>query len=138
MWLLNVQLHLRSLDASFHTAYTADDLAKRTAPMYSIMHFLALRLTDLLGPARDTLLAMHPMRLTIEFLESRIEIETHLCTIASTTGAVVPPIFEGCPPPQFTTPVASAAVVEPTTTSEVGAVSTPLDGRFVEIVARRV
>ncbi|CAI7775861.1 unnamed protein product [Closterium sp. NIES-53] len=123
--------HLRSIDTSFRAACTTDHLAERCSPPpYLTLHFLATRLPDRLVSSRDALLAMHPMNLTIELFATRLtEIETHLCTIASTTGTVVPPIFEGCAPPQFPKPAASIAVSEPTASSEAAIVSAPSGGR---------
>ncbi|CAI7863585.1 unnamed protein product [Closterium sp. NIES-53] len=79
---------LRYLDASFRVTCTTDELAEQPPPLppfpfsrvFLTLHLLATRLHDRYAPARDALLAMYP---------SPTEIETPLCTIASTTGTVV-------------------------------------------------
>ncbi|CAI7789041.1 unnamed protein product [Closterium sp. NIES-54] len=81
------------------------------------------RLPDRLMPVRNALLAMHPMCLITELIKFHLtKVETRFRTIASTTGVVVLPIFEGCSPPQFPTPTASAAVTQPTARAEIAAV----------------
>ncbi|CAI7924075.1 unnamed protein product [Closterium sp. NIES-54] len=90
--------HLRSLDATFHAAFTADDLGEHAPPslMYLTLHLIAARLPNRLAHACGSLLAMHPISLTIDLFEiSLTKIGTRLRTVASTFGAVVPPIFEG-------------------------------------------
>ncbi|CAI7887005.1 unnamed protein product [Closterium sp. NIES-53] len=95
-------------------------------PMYLTLHFPATCGPDRLVPAGDALLGMHPMSLTIDlFVTCLIEIETRLHTIASTTNAVLPPILEGCAPPQFPTRTTFATVAEPTANAEIAAVSAP-------------
>ncbi|CAI7801151.1 unnamed protein product [Closterium sp. NIES-54] len=90
--------HLRSLDATFHAAFTADDLGEHAPPslMYLTLHLIAARLPNRLAHACGSLLAMHPISLTIDLFEiSLTKIGTRLRTVASTFGAIVPPIFEG-------------------------------------------
>ncbi|CAI7913480.1 unnamed protein product [Closterium sp. NIES-54] len=124
--------HLRPLNAKFVLPTLL------TPPMYLTLHLLVTRLPNhlvtclphRLAPARDAILAMHPMDLTIDLFENTLtKIETSLRTIASTNGALIPPIFEGCAPPQVPNFTASTAIAEPITIAEVTAITTPSGGR---------
>ncbi|CAI7914301.1 unnamed protein product [Closterium sp. NIES-54] len=92
--------HLRFLEACFRAAW-AVNLAEHAPPplpsMFLTLHLFVTRLPNRLVPARNALLAMHP----------------------------IPPIFEGCAPPHLPTTALSAAVAEPIATAEAAVVSAP-------------
>ncbi|CAI5482222.1 unnamed protein product [Closterium sp. Yama58-4] len=89
--------HLRSLDASFHAACTDDQIALLPPPMAITIYFIATSLPDRLASVRDALLLKHPSELTIGVLESALkDVESNLRSVASASGAVPPPLFQGC------------------------------------------
>ncbi|CAI5966008.1 unnamed protein product [Closterium sp. NIES-65] len=102
--------HLRSLDSSYPAACTDAQLALLPPPMVITIYFIATSLPDRLASVHDTLLLKHPSELTIEVLESALkDIESNLCSVASASGAVPPPLFHGCTVPQLPTFTASLA-----------------------------
>ncbi|CAI7765505.1 unnamed protein product [Closterium sp. NIES-53] len=53
----------------------------------------------------------HPSELTIEVLESALkDVESNLCSVASASGAIPPPLFHRCTIPQLPTFTASLAI----------------------------
>ncbi|CAI7822152.1 unnamed protein product [Closterium sp. NIES-54] len=102
--------HLRSLDSSYRAACTDAQLALLPPPMAITIYFIATSLPDRLASVRDTLLLKHPSELTIEVLESALkDVESNLRSVASTSGAVPPPLFHRCTVPQLPTLTASLA-----------------------------
>ncbi|CAI7927107.1 unnamed protein product, partial [Closterium sp. NIES-54] len=75
-----------------------------------------------LPSVRDTLLLKHPSELTINVLESALkDVESNLRSVASASGSVPPPLFQGCTVPQLPTFTASLAS---TATDKTAAVAT--------------
>ncbi|CAI7778565.1 unnamed protein product [Closterium sp. NIES-54] len=73
---------------------------------------------------------MHLMRLMINLFRTHLtEIETRIHAIASTTGGIAPPIFEGCALPHFPTLAESTTFGEATAAAEVASVSAPFGGQ---------
>ncbi|CAI7892779.1 unnamed protein product [Closterium sp. NIES-54] len=75
--------------------------------------FIATSLPDHLASVHDALLLKHPSELTISALESALKDgESNLRSVVSASGAVPPPLFDGCTVPQlptFTTSLTTAA-----------------------------
>ncbi|CAI7892088.1 unnamed protein product [Closterium sp. NIES-53] len=102
--------HLRSLDSSYCAACTDAQLALLPPPMAITIDFIATSLPDRLASVLDALLLKHPGELTIEVLESALkDVESNLCSVASASGVVSPPLFHGCTVPQLPTFTASLA-----------------------------
>ncbi|CAI7871344.1 unnamed protein product [Closterium sp. NIES-53] len=102
--------HLCSLNSSYRTASTDAQLALLPPPMAITIYFIATSLPDRLASVRDALLLKHPSELTIEVLESALkDVESNLCSVASASGVVPPPLFHGCTVPQLPTFTASLA-----------------------------
>ncbi|CAI7852035.1 unnamed protein product, partial [Closterium sp. NIES-53] len=90
------------------------------------IYFIATSLPDRLASVRDALLLKHPSELTIEVLESALkDVESNLRSVASTSGAVPPPLFHGCTVPQLPTFTASLA----TATTDVTAAAVTTSSR---------
>ncbi|CAI7743609.1 unnamed protein product [Closterium sp. NIES-54] len=101
--------HLCSLDASYHVSCTITDIHAHPNPMRLTLYIFATCLPNRLASARNTLLALHPMHLTINLFSTALtDVETRLRAIVSTTAIIVPPINEGYAPPQPPTTAASA------------------------------
>ncbi|CAI7903726.1 unnamed protein product [Closterium sp. NIES-54] len=87
------------------------------------IHFIATSLPDCLAPVRDELLWKNPSELTIDVLETALkDIESNICSVASTSCTVVPPLFQGCTVPQlptFTASLSSTASPSPLKTAAV-------------------
>ncbi|CAI7790600.1 unnamed protein product [Closterium sp. NIES-54] len=76
------------------------------------IEFIITSLPDRLAPVRDALLRKHPSALTIDVLQTALlDIESNIRSIASVSGTVVLPIFQGCTVPQLPTFTASLALV---------------------------
>ncbi|CAI7931231.1 unnamed protein product [Closterium sp. NIES-54] len=102
--------HLRSLDSSYRAACTDAQFALLPPPMAITIYFIATSLPDRIASVRDTLLLKHPSELTIKVLESALkDVKRNLRLVASTSGAVPPPLFHGCTVPQLPTLTASLA-----------------------------
>ncbi|CAI7758145.1 unnamed protein product, partial [Closterium sp. NIES-53] len=102
--------HLCSLDSSYRAAYTDAQLALLPPPMAITIYFITTSLPDHLASIRDALLLKHPSELIIEVLESALkDVESNLCSVASASGVVPPPLFHGCTVPQLPTFTASLA-----------------------------
>ncbi|CAI5984167.1 unnamed protein product [Closterium sp. NIES-65] len=102
-------------------------LALLPPPMAITIHFIATSLPARLAPVCDELLQKHPSELTIDVLQTALkDIERNIRSFASASGAVVPPLFQGCTVPQlptFTTSLASIAfpsLLETATVSTMG------------------
>ncbi|CAI7825580.1 unnamed protein product [Closterium sp. NIES-54] len=88
--------HLRSLNVSYRAACTEARLALLPPPMEITIHFIATSLPDCLARVRDELLWKHPSELTIDVLETALkDIERNIRSVASASGTVVPPLFQG-------------------------------------------
>ncbi|CAI7783510.1 unnamed protein product [Closterium sp. NIES-53] len=88
--------HLRSLNSSYCAACTDAQLALLPPPMAITIYFIATSLPDRLASVLDALLLKHPGELTIEVLESALkDVESNLCSVASASGVVSPPLFHG-------------------------------------------
>ncbi|CAI7860939.1 unnamed protein product [Closterium sp. NIES-53] len=91
--------------------------------MPSTIHFIASCLPERLAPVRDTIRLKHPTKLTIDVLESALkDIESNIRSIASASGAVVPPLFQGCTVPQLSTFTPSLASTASPASDETAAV----------------
>ncbi|CAI7812202.1 unnamed protein product [Closterium sp. NIES-54] len=102
--------HLRSLDSSYRAACTDAQFALLPPPMAITIYLIATSLPDRIASVRDTLLLKHPSELTIKVLESALkDVKRNLRLVASTSGAVPPPLFHGCTVPQLPTLTASLA-----------------------------
>ncbi|CAI7774640.1 unnamed protein product [Closterium sp. NIES-54] len=75
------------------------------------IYFIATSLPGRLASVCDALLLKHPSELTIEVLESALkDVESNLCSVASASGAIPPPLFHRCTIPQLPTFTASLAI----------------------------
>ncbi|CAI7811837.1 unnamed protein product [Closterium sp. NIES-53] len=118
--------HLHSLDSSYRAACTDEQLALLPPPMAITIYFIDTSLPDRLASVRDALLLKHPSELTIEVLESALkDVESNLRSVASTSGAMPPPLFHGCTVPQLPTFTASLA----TATTDVTAAAVTTSSR---------
>ncbi|CAI5978120.1 unnamed protein product [Closterium sp. NIES-65] len=94
------------------------------------IYFIATSLPDRLASVRDTLLLKHPSELTIEVLASALkDVESNLCSVASASGAVPPPLFHGCTVPQLPTFTASLATAATDVTAAAVTTSSRSRGR---------
>ncbi|CAI5518364.1 unnamed protein product [Closterium sp. Naga37s-1] len=117
--------HLRSLNVNYRAACTEAQLALLPPPMAITIHFIATSLPDCLAPVCDELLQKHPSELTIDVLETALkDIESNIRSFASASGAVVPPLFQGCTVPQLPTFTTSLASIASPSLLETAAVST--------------
>ncbi|CAI7866974.1 unnamed protein product [Closterium sp. NIES-54] len=117
--------HLCSLDVSYRAACTEAQLALLPLPMAITIHFIATSLPDRLAPVRDELLWKHPSELTIDVLETTLkDIKSNIRSVASASGTVVPPLFQGCTVPQLPTFTTSLASIVSPSRLETAAVST--------------
>ncbi|CAI7802933.1 unnamed protein product [Closterium sp. NIES-54] len=98
--------HMCSLDVSYRAACTEAELALPPPPMAITLHFIATSLPDRLAPI--------PL----------LDIESNIRSVASASGAVVPPLFQGCTVPQLPTFTASLASTASPATGKTAAVST--------------
>ncbi|CAI7735237.1 unnamed protein product [Closterium sp. NIES-54] len=74
------------------------------------IYFIATSLPDRLALVRDAFLLKPHSELTYEVLELALkDVESNLRSVASTSGAVPPPLFHGCTVPQLPTFTASLA-----------------------------
>ncbi|CAI7931295.1 unnamed protein product, partial [Closterium sp. NIES-54] len=122
--------HLRSLDSSYRAACTDAQLALLPPPMAITIYFITTSLPDRLASVRDTLLLKHPSKLTIEVLESALkDVERNLRSVASTSGAVPPPLFHRCTVPQLPTFTASLATAATDVTAAAVTTSSRSRGR---------
>ncbi|CAI7748176.1 unnamed protein product [Closterium sp. NIES-53] len=102
--------HLHSLDSSYRAACTDAQLALLSPPMAITIYFIATSLPDRLALVRDAFLLKPHSELTYEVLELALkDVESNLRSVASTSGAVPPPLFHGCTVPQLPTFTASLA-----------------------------
>ncbi|CAI7736300.1 unnamed protein product [Closterium sp. NIES-53] len=115
-------LHLRSPDTQFRAAFVDPALLAKNPPqMYMALYLLASCLPDRFKTVHDHFLTVDPPTLTIDLFEEKlIAVEGPARSLAATTGAVLPPIFEGCAPSFLASSVASASVA---TAPEVAAVA---------------
>ncbi|CAI7866402.1 unnamed protein product [Closterium sp. NIES-53] len=117
--------HLRSLDVSYRATCTEAQLALLPLPMAITIHFIATSLRDRLAHVHDELLRKHPSELTIDVLETALkDIESNIFSVASASGTVVPPLFQGCTVPQLPTFTVSLASTVSPSPLETAAVST--------------
>ncbi|CAI5932994.1 unnamed protein product [Closterium sp. NIES-65] len=122
--------HLRSLDSSYRAACTDVQLVLLPPPMAITIYFIATSLPDRLASVRDTLLLKHPSELTIDVLESALkDIESNLCSVASASGVVPPPLFHGCTVPQLPTFTASLTTTATDVTAAAVTTSSQSRGR---------
>ncbi|CAI7925830.1 unnamed protein product [Closterium sp. NIES-54] len=84
-----------------------------------------IALASLLPDTEEAHFSQHPSALTIDVLETALlDIESNIRSVASASGAVVPPLFQGCTVPQLPTFTASLASIASPATGKTVAVST--------------
>ncbi|CAI7789772.1 unnamed protein product [Closterium sp. NIES-53] len=89
------------------------------------IHFIVTSLPNRLATVRDALLRKHPSELTINVLESALkDIESNLRSVATASGTVVLPLFQGFTVPQLPTFTTSLASTASHASDETAAVST--------------
>ncbi|CAI7733800.1 unnamed protein product [Closterium sp. NIES-54] len=122
--------HLCSLDSSYRAACTDAQLALLPPPMAITIYFIATSLPDRLALVRDALLLKHPREFTIKVLESALkDVESNLCSVASASGVVPPPLFHGSTVPQLPTSTASLATAATEVTAAAVTTSSQSRGR---------
>ncbi|CAI7927403.1 unnamed protein product, partial [Closterium sp. NIES-54] len=103
--------HLRTSDARYRAALSAEFIAKNPPPMYIALYFIVARLPDSLRSVRDHFLALDPTALTVDLLEQHLLApETSVVAVAAAHGTPRTPFFEGCSPSPLASSYASAAV----------------------------
>ncbi|CAI7805537.1 unnamed protein product, partial [Closterium sp. NIES-54] len=103
--------HLRTSNARYRAALSAEFIAKNPPPMYIALYFIVARLPDSLRSVRDHFLALDPTALTVDLLEQHLLApETSVVAVAAAHGTPRTPFFEGCSPSPLASSYASAAV----------------------------
>ncbi|CAI7922132.1 unnamed protein product [Closterium sp. NIES-53] len=103
--------HLCSLDSSYRAACTDAQLALLPPPMAITIYFIATSLPD---------------RLALSALK---DVESNLCSVASASGVVPPPLFHGSTVPQLPTSTASLATAATEVTAAAVTTSSQSRGR---------
>ncbi|CAI7791060.1 unnamed protein product, partial [Closterium sp. NIES-54] len=117
--------HLRTSDACYRAALSAEFLAGNPPPMYITLYFIVTRLPDSLRSIRDHFLSLDPTSLTVDLLEQHLlAAETSAVAVGAARGTPRPPFFEGCSPSPLAPSYASAAAAYVSVAEDVGAAST--------------
>ncbi|CAI7856587.1 unnamed protein product [Closterium sp. NIES-53] len=117
--------HLRTSDACYRAALSAEFLAGNPPPMYITLYFIVTRLPDSLRSIRDHFLSLDPTSLTVDLLEQHLlAAETSAVAVGAARGTPRPPFFEGCSPSPLAPSYTSAAAAYVSVAEDVGAAST--------------
>ncbi|CAI7924372.1 unnamed protein product [Closterium sp. NIES-53] len=88
--------HLRTTDAHYRAALTAEFLDRNPPPIYITLYFIVTRLPDSLRAVRDHFLALDPTALTDDLLEQHLlAVETSVVAVGAARGTPRTPFFEG-------------------------------------------
>ncbi|CAI7917632.1 unnamed protein product [Closterium sp. NIES-53] len=116
--------HLRTGDARYRVAVSAEFLHTNQPPMFITLYFIVTRLPNSLRSVRDHFLALDPTTLTIDQLERHLlACETSVVAVGAARGTPRTPFFEGCSPSPLAPSYASAAAVDILGAEDVGAAS---------------
>ncbi|CAI7815749.1 unnamed protein product [Closterium sp. NIES-54] len=116
--------HLRTSDAGYRSALSAEFLDRNPPPMYITLYFTVTRLPDSLRAIRDHFLTLDPTDLNVDLLEQHLLVaETSVVVVGAAHGTPRTPFFEGCSPSPLAPSYASAVAVDILGTMDVGAAS---------------
>ncbi|CAI7907267.1 unnamed protein product [Closterium sp. NIES-53] len=116
--------HLRTSDARYRTAASAEFLHRNQPPMFITLYFLVTRLPDSLCSVRDNILSLDPTVLTVDLLEQHLlAAETSVVAVGAARGTPRTPFFEGCSPSPLAPSYASVAAVYVPGAEDIGAAS---------------
>ncbi|CAI7781434.1 unnamed protein product [Closterium sp. NIES-53] len=114
--------HLRTSDARYRAALSAEFLDRNPPPMYITLYFILTRLHDSLRSVRDHFLSFDPTSLTVDLLEQHLlATETSAVAVGAARGTPRTPFFEGCSPSPLSPSYASSAAIDVLSTKDVGA-----------------